>query len=258
MHDPQNESSALLLDLNVTEKLSNYEGEKCFQVSRFSVNKGSVLNIHSLYNMIDIDSYRRNIGLFGQRSQSSKYIQYKLVFDNRRSSYLFLQFILIGSAIIFQGFSKIFSRIFSKIFISIAVTDECGIRIIDSIISSYRKLVGYVSGICFIFLWANHVLTDMTDHNFWGRYENGNGPKRKGIVNMHLNIRSLKNKMHEIKNVVKEFGPHMQGLSECELYKRDIKNDNLLKVPGYDIMFPKSWNENGYARVVVYVKKGFK
>lgn len=29
MHDPQNESSALLLDLNVTEKLSNYEGEKC-------------------------------------------------------------------------------------------------------------------------------------------------------------------------------------------------------------------------------------
>ena len=65
-------------------------------------NKGSELNIHSLYNMIDIDSYRRNIGLFGQRSQSSKYIQYKLVFDNRRSSYLFLQFILIGSAIIFQ------------------------------------------------------------------------------------------------------------------------------------------------------------
>ena len=195
--------------------------------------------------MIDIDSYRRNIGLFGQRSQSSKYIQYKLVFDNRRSSYLFLQFILIGSAIIFQGFSKIF--------ISIAVTDECGIPIIDSIISSYRKLVGYVSGICFIFLRANHVLTDMTDHNFWGRYENGNGPKRKGIVNMHLNIRSLKNKMHEIKNVVKEFGPHMLGLSECELYKRDIKNDNLLKVPGYDIMFPKSWNENGYARVVVYV-----
>ena len=60
------------------------------------------------------------------------------------------------------------------------------------------------------------------------------------------------------KNVVKEFGPHMLGLSECELYKRDIKNDNLLKVPGYDIMFPKSWNENGYARVVVYVKKGFK
>ena len=29
MHDAQNESSALLLDLNVTEKLSNYEGEKC-------------------------------------------------------------------------------------------------------------------------------------------------------------------------------------------------------------------------------------
>ena len=61
----------------------------------------------------------------------------------------------------------------------------------------------------------------MTDHKFWGRYENGNGPKRKGIVNMHLNIRSLKNKMHEIKNVVKEFGPHMLGLSECELYNRE-------------------------------------
>ena len=68
--------------------------ERCLMPSllpskSFSVNKGSELNIYSLYNMIDIDSYRRNIGLFGQRSQSSKYIQYKLVFDNRRSAYFF-------------------------------------------------------------------------------------------------------------------------------------------------------------------------
>ena len=33
--------------------------------------------------------------------------------------------------------------------------------------------------------------------------------------------------------------------------------DNL-KIPGYDILFPKSWDVHGFARVVVYVKKTFK
>ena len=74
---------------------------------------------------------------------------------------------------------------------------------------------------------------------------------------MHLNIRSLKNKMPEVKNIIKEHSPHILGLSECELTKDKIEVTSL-KVPGYDLLFPSSWNINGQARVVVYVKKSFK
>ena len=40
-----------------------------------------------------------------------------------------------------------------------------------------------------------------------------------------------------------------------------MKIENLdpktLKVPGYDILYPKSWDTHGFARVIVYVKKTF-
>ena len=50
--------------------------------------------------------------------------------------------------------------------------------------------------------------------------------------------------------------PHIIGLSECELKKSIVKVETL-QVPGYDIIFPKSWYEEGFARIVVYVKKSF-
>ena len=92
--------------------------------------------------------------------------------------------------------------------------------------------------------------------NFFARYLNGNGKNPKGVRNLHLNIRSLQNKVNEIKNIVKEEKPHFLGLSECEL-NRNSPNFSLdkLKVPGYNIYFPKSWDLHGYARVVVYYKK---
>ena len=92
--------------------------------------------------------------------------------------------------------------------------------------------------------------------NFWARYVNGNIQNKKGITNLHLNIRSLKNKVSEVKNIVKEHHPHIFGLSECELRKVDNRLDEKsLKIPGYDIVFPESWSKHGYARVVVYIKK---
>ena len=72
---------------------------------------------------------------------------------------------------------------------------------------------------------------------------------------MHLNIRSLPNKISEVKNIVLEHKPHILGLSECELRMVQNKYDeNKLKIPGYKIFFPKSWSLFGYARVVVYIK----
>ena len=35
-------------------------------------------------------------------------------------------------------------------------------------------------------------------------------------------------------------------------------NVGLLSIPGYDILFPKSWDKYGFARVLVYVKKSFR
>ena len=73
---------------------------------------------------------------------------------------------------------------------------------------------------------------------------------------MHLNIRSVKNKIFEVKNILKEHKPHILGLSECELKKENNQFDeSLLKIPGYITLFPKSWTSHGQARVLVYVKK---
>ena len=91
-------------------------------------------------------------------------------------------------------------------------------------------------------------------NNFLAKYMYGN--RRKGILNMHLNIRSVKNKVLEVKNIVKQHNPHIFGLSECELKKEnDQFDENLLKVPGYVTLFPKSWTTVGQARILVYVKK---
>ena len=73
----------------------------------------------------------------------------------------------------------------------------------------------------------------------------------------HLNIRSLKNKVQEVKQITATVKPHLFGLSECELKNNTETFDiNKLKVPGYKLELPKSWEAHGYARVVVYVKNG--
>ena len=73
-----------------------------------------------------------------------------------------------------------------------------------------------------------------------------------------MNIRSVKNKVLEVKNIIKQQNPHILGLSECELRKKNNKFDEeLLKVPGYVTLFPKSWATVGRARTLVYVKKTF-
>ena len=81
--------------------------------------------------------------------------------------------------------------------------------------------------------------------NFQARYTYGNKQSKKGIKNFHLNIRSLGNKVSEVKKIIKEHHPHILGLSECELKKvRNKYDESKLKVPGYDLLFPKSWSEH--------------
>ena len=80
------------------------------------------------------------------------------------------------------------------------------------------------------------------------------GNIRRGIKNIHVNIRSIYNKINEVKQLVKKEKPHILGISEAELRKKNHSLDKL-KVPGYDLLLPKSWENVGKARLVVYVKK---
>ena len=60
--------------------------------------------------------------------------------------------------------------------------------------------------------------------------------------------------MSEVRNLVQKEKPHILGISEAEL-KRNNHNIKCLKLPGYDLLLPESWEKNGKARIVVYVKK---
>ena len=92
--------------------------------------------------------------------------------------------------------------------------------------------------------------------NFWARYVYGNIGQIKGIHNMHFNIRSLKYKISDVKNIISSEKPTILGLSECEIKKESL-DPKLLKIPGYNILYPKSWETHGFARVLIYVKKSF-
>ena len=52
--------------------------------------------------------------------------------------------------------------------------------------------------------------------NFYARYLHGNRKlSPKGVKAYHLNIRSLQNKVWEVKKITTEIKPHILGLSEC-------------------------------------------
>ena len=68
--------------------------------------------------------------------------------------------------------------------------------------------------------------------NFYAKITYGNKEKSasRGIKSLHLNVRSLKNKICDIKNIIKSHKPHLFGISECELKKSLHFNENQLKI----------------------------
>ena len=51
---------------------------------------------------------------------------------------------------------------------------------------------GAGSGEDFIRGGIHTTILEIVDHNFFARYKNGNIQSKKGILNMHLNVRSLR------------------------------------------------------------------
>ena len=76
----------------------------------------------------------------------------------------------------------------------------------------------------------------------------------RGIKNLHLNIRSIRNKMSDIKHLIHKEKPHLFGLSECEVRREKNFDERQLKVPGYDLLLPTSWSARDEARVLLYVR----
>ena len=65
---------------------------------------------------------------------------------------------------------------------------------------------------------------------------------KHGLKSIHINIRSLYNKISKVKCIARKEKPHIIGISEAELFKPHHLEKSL-KIPEYDLLLPKSWNE---------------
>ena len=196
--------------------------------------------------MIDLEQYRSRIGQFCPKSKNKKFL-YKRYFSHEdtynencgKYALSSMQFVVKLTM-----FLVLTSSVWSVADSSVVQRSSCQVpcSAIPYSWSLYRVGMVVTMGV------GNQT------GNFWARYVNGNRINVKGIKNMHFNIRKLKNKVDEVKNIIKQENPNIFGLSECDLRKENC-NVNSLKIPGYVALFPKSWNIHGFARVVVYVKK---
>ena len=184
--------------------------------------------------MIDINTYRSRIGLFSPKVRENKFLlkgeYYKKLIWNENNSgkfvlsalqFTFKMLLLLG---LFQHHSLENESCLS--------TSGHGYsRLVKgNNASTSMGVVGYIAWVGTGARGAQHIIwkenyeieIGIIDHNFQARYTNGNIQKKKGILNMHLNIRSLKNKVYEVKHLVKQHNPHILGLSECELNRNNI------------------------------------
>ena len=201
--------------------------------------------------MIDIDLYRIRIGTFSPKKGNKKTILSS--FDNVPDDKSVVK--------ILSGLQFILKIILIISFLPVWYTDvNLGKQTLDTGDPPVQHALGHQHlGVDSPLPRLIRTFSDQLKPNFQARYKYGNISKIKGLKNIHLNIRSLAQKMTEVKNIIQEQKPHIFGLSECELKKIDGNFDEeKLKVPGYELLFPQSWSHHGFARAVMYVKKSLK
>ena len=186
--------------------------------------------------MIDITTYRIRIGLFGQKVRTTNFkCDGEKICDKSFKMSLLLRILLM--IIVMSAANNTSGNQVQSKFCSGTIQNWLGGG------TSWKKPLLWIQ---LFSLGGNQTV------NFRARYLHGN--IKRGIVNIHVNIRSLYNKISEVKRLVKQERPHILGISECELKKSHL-DENKLKVPGYDLVLPKSRQVHGKARVVVYIKK---
>ena len=201
--------------------------------------------------MIDLAQYRCRIGQFCQKLPSKKFLYKSYQYEAESTDEKLGKYVLSSSQVLMKivVILLLTSHVWSAAPVCVPASSTLHCNYVslarDSLTCYYWPVV-----------YKGWYGVGNKTGNFWARYVYGNrrNNERKGIINLHFNIRHLKYKVNEVKNIIKQHNPNIFGLSECELKKENV-NVNDLKIPGYDILFPKSWNLHGFARVLVYVKK---
>ena len=208
--------------------------------------------------MIELDIYRQQIGYFNQYfrfrkkfiRKQTEYIPLKL-FNGKKEEYTPLKLTIVYCMMVLfvvQTFRT--ERL---------VSENMNSKYVFKIHSDIYKVKFLHFGVEICFQnyenSRSSCLLFMLSPNFYAKLTYGNKQAtKKGLKNLHLNIRSIRNKIAEVRNIVEQKKPHIFGLSECELRKSKTFDEKQIKLPGYDILYPKSWLANGYARVLVYIK----
>ena len=129
--------------------------------------------------MIDIEEYRARIGYFSPRLRLRKICRHRD--DSLKNCSFTMLFILVCCSMVFfymlvEQVNMSWEAVISR---NIPMT-ICTLQILSYKIEKYSWGVG----------------------NFWAKYLNGNRQDQfKGIKCFHFNIRSLKNKISEVKNI---------------------------------------------------------
>lgn len=142
--------------------------------------------------MIDLNLFRQRIGSYNQSYCSRK------VFSK------------ITKSRSFDGIFKSLSllKYLTKFIVIFTIMFFCGFiltqTVCTTLIQSQRDVI------------LSH-FKKMFTGNFYARYVNGNIVSNpKGLKVCHINIRSLKNKINEVKKIISDSEPHILGCSESE------------------------------------------
>ena len=159
--------------------------------------------------MVDINTYRSRIGRFSPKFSDKKYLLrrdfYKQAswnekkFGEKTLSVIIFVLKLVTWLIIFQDFSLQFK---SESYLATSGQSDINQLTVISPAIDTASLSGVIVLGASLLVGAGtgyrgargeniQIKQEIIDHNFEARYKNGNIQKKKGILNMHLNIRSL-------------------------------------------------------------------
>ena len=149
--------------------------------------------------MIDNNTYRIRIGCFNVRTRDRKFL-YKDDYDKKRSDEKRKMKNVINAG---QIAWRIVLTLFLLSCVSLSLVQQATVEQVDKSIAQCQSMlvVGHME--TFFLSASNHQRIHLQVGNFWARYVHGNKMERKGITNSHLNIRSLRYKVVEIKNIIK-------------------------------------------------------
>ena len=163
--------------------------------------------------MIDITQYRSRIGQYCHRSRSRKYLYRGYFYQENTYNETCGKYTLssIQSILKLAMFLVLVSPVWQPLPVLLADSS-----VLQRSCSVQNMATSHSRSLYRVGMMINTSVGKQTG-NFWARYVFGNRINVKGIKNLHFNIRKLKNKVDEVKNIIKQESPNIFWLSECDL-----------------------------------------